>query len=341
MFARKQRDKTEGSIMIETEALNYSKHATRLYEAVSKAWMTPPCGCASHVANLQLQDDARVNSSRFNVLFNMASNNLQCSWKNTLIVHSQVLPLIAPAQNSPRNASVGVSTSARAVQGQDNPIVNLCSSLSAPCSTSIGFLEHDQHRFVFYPHDQTSFPGSVAGVTLSRVLENTTTGRFTRAKRYSVAYTISKWLLQLGSTPWLEFPFKDTLTFFRHPAESDRLNLETPYIRRDLSQTNNLLLVDILQNFGICLIELCFGKTLESTDFHKKMLDAFGTTGRSLDCAAAGLWSNTVGEEAGPEFQGAVKWCLHAYDVDENDWRKDIRKFVIEPLRLCHESLIS
>ncbi|KAF1969986.1 hypothetical protein BU23DRAFT_400569, partial [Bimuria novae-zelandiae CBS 107.79] len=57
---------------------------------------------------------------------------------------------------------------------------------------------------------------------------------------------------------------------------------------------------------GICLLELCFGIPLENTPFRKQMIVGHGTTSTSLDYAAAILWSETVGEEAGPEFQDAV-----------------------------------
>jgi hypothetical protein len=75
----------------------------------------------------------------------------------------------------------------------------------------------------------------------------------------------------------------------------------------------------------------------------KKILEAiFLILPVSMDYVAAVLWSERAGdEEARIESQSAIQWCLHAHDVDENSWRKDMRGSVIEPLRLCHQSPIS
>lgn len=58
------------------------------------------------------------------------------------------------------------------------------------------------------------------------------------------------------------------------------------------------------------------------------------STKSHLDNAAAILWSETVGDEAGGDFQNAIEWCLRAHDVDGCSWRKEMAQCVVEPLRL-------
>jgi hypothetical protein len=87
------------------------------------------------------------------------------------------------------------------------------------------------------------------------------------------------------------------------------------------------------------LLELCFGTTLESNEFRKQLPVGDSITGPILDYAAAIQWSKMVSEEAGPGYAEAIEWCLHAKQVSDGSWRKEIWTHVILPLDACHRQV--
>ncbi|KAF2193526.1 hypothetical protein K469DRAFT_728734 [Zopfia rhizophila CBS 207.26] len=178
----------------------------------------------------------------------------------------------------------------------------LCCTLSQICPVCLGLLDEDEYRFIVYPGAQT--------VLILCDIH----GLLTRCKRYWLALTLMSSYLQLGSTPWLNTPLrKDSVLFFRDPSNTDALLLDSPYICGDMPKEAAININDTISTLGIRLLELCFGTPLES--------------------------SRIVSEQAGPGFAEAVDWCLHAEELSNGSWRKEICTRVIVPLDYCHKQI--
>ncbi|KAH6632933.1 hypothetical protein C7974DRAFT_310415 [Boeremia exigua] len=86
---------------------------------------------------------------------------------------------------------------------------------------------------------------------------------------------------------------------------------------------------DALSSLGIRLLELCFGNALESMPIRKTLSPGDTVTAPVLDWAAAMQWSKMASDEAGPEFAGAIEWCLRANELTNTNWRKDFVQNVL------------
>lgn len=215
-----------------------------------------------------------------------------------------------------------------------NLIQDLCTALSTAHPACFGFLNEDGHRFVVYPDSQTSTIASGAVITLDKLLHP-----LTRRKRYFLALTIASWFLRLGCTPWLRSPLKVNVVFLQDAAPSGSSGLGQPYIRGELSKHSSRPATDATSCLGICLLELCFGTTLETNKFRKQLPLGNAATKPMLDLAAALQWSKEVGEEAGPDFAEVIEWCLRAKSLNDQSWRKEMWSNVIVPLDACHKQV--
>jgi hypothetical protein len=96
-----------------------------------------------------------------------------------------------------------------------------------------------------------------------------------------------------------------------------------------------------LDQLGIILLELCFGKTLEQQPCRKQWpngREAREVTG--FDLLAARDWQCQIPEEAGPDYAEAVGWCLDkGKSRSPERWRKDMLQSVVHPLQRCREYL--
>ncbi|KAF2110631.1 hypothetical protein BDV96DRAFT_615165 [Lophiotrema nucula] len=180
-------------------------------------------------------------------------------------------------------------------------IQDLCSALSTQCPGCFGFVDEDEHRFVFYKSPNTASMDHVSTVTLDKLLQKAHT--LTRRKRYFLAFTLASSYLQLGSTPWLNTPIqRDSIVFLHNPSDLESTALDHPYIRREMTKTTPTPPVDAISSLAI-------------------------------------QWSKMVSEEAGPEFAEAIEWCLHAKELSDGSWRKEIWSHVIVPLEACHKQV--
>ncbi|KAG7437064.1 hypothetical protein Forpi1262_v001948 [Fusarium oxysporum f. sp. raphani] len=168
----------------------------------------------------------------------------------------------------------------------------------------------------------------------------------------SACYFIASSFLQLLESQWLPATLKKTEIFFRSdPSNSTRFRLDQPYIRRQFNNSNEKTvpyldpgateLADSLDQLGIILLELCFGKVLEQQPCRKKWPD--GRDAREVagfNLLAARDWQCQVPEEAGPDYAEAVGWCLDkGKSRPPERWRKDMLQSVIHPLQRCREYL--
>ncbi|KAI9894521.1 MAG: hypothetical protein M1814_001875 [Vezdaea aestivalis] len=325
-------------------------HAKRLHHAISQALQ---CDCVSHVANLELQHRT-TEQIDFGVLFDGGPALGDYRWRETKIEMVSSLPSVntigltigipsdKPSQGSHRvrwtdQKSTETVTS---MSTDATKIRSLCDTLSQACPGSFGFLDHDDCRFMIYPKTQVNPPANMEISTLEDLL-NADCSILTRRKRYWLALTLASSFLQLHSTPWLSVPLrKDTILFPTNISNRGPLNLDSPYVRGGTAGTSSDTGCDTVAILGIRLLELCFGVSLESSQFRQKFPTGDTTTAPHLDHAAALLWSNKVNEQAGPEFAEAVKWCLYASELSDGSWKKDMWKHVIDPLEYCHRQLL-
>ena len=171
--------------------------------------------------------------------------------------------------------------------------------------------------------------------------------------------------LQLLESPWLpSTAFRKTdVCFVRSEAEeedcgrSSAFLLDQPLIRRQFGPqdrngcTNDdqqqpkdttqqlFSFADSLDHLGILLLELCFGKPLESQPFRQRWGPGDAITGKVFDVMAAREWQCHVNDEAGMDYAEAVAWCLGGNRSTPDRWRQDMLKKVILPLQRCRDYL--
>lgn len=318
---------------------HFWRHAQRLYEALSKAWQ---CDCISHIASLELEHRTPENLE-FKVLFDLTAVFQRLT--KIKVIETSNGPSIHTAQ--PTSKTTGrPPQKVRWVTSTPNPdssqnlaqISNLCGKLSGKCADCIGFLEEDEYRFAVYPALQSPSALRTPTKTLEDLL--TATDVPTRRKRYCLALTLASSYLQLGATPWLNTQLrKDSIVFLVDSNNHETAILEHPYIRQEMSGSSNSRTPDALATLGIRLLELCFGKPLEATQYRKQLPSGDAISAPVLDYAAAIQWSKHAGEEAGPEFAEAIDWCLHTKEVSDGSWRKDLLQNVVIPLDACHRQV--
>lgn len=107
------------------------------------------------------------------------------------------------------------------------------------------------------------------------------------------------------------------------------------YIGGDLSSCISIPALDAIRGLGICLLELCFGYTLETYKERNNLSGGTATLAALLDYSAAVTWTDEVYEEVGPDYAQATEWCLAPRSQNDESWRKEIWASVIDPLETC------
>lgn len=93
---------------------------------------------------------------------------------------------------------------------------------------------------------------------------------------------------------------------------------------------------------GIILLELCFGKLLEDQPHRKDdwPVGENDTQKDLFDVIAAQKWNDEVNEEAGNDFDQAIRWCLEGHhSTPPEKWRHEMLRRVVQPLEKCHKYL--
>ncbi|KAF2262757.1 hypothetical protein CC78DRAFT_519767 [Lojkania enalia] len=348
--ARRRRETVKTPSIVSRKMSEFWLHAKRLHEALSKAWL---CGCATHVANLQLQHRTSE-KVEFDVLFHLGSSSDRGGWRETKIkmipgdsligssgFNINVPKSIQNVDQAPRQVHWGGADDPRqqtSPQGHVNQIKDLCSTLSTAGSDCFGFLDEDEHRFVLYPGSRIPSMDRFSTTTLDYLLQDAYS--LTRRSRYHLALTLASSYLQLGATPWFNAPLgKDSIIFLQESSDPESILLDQPYIRREISKVSVQLASNTISSLGIRLLELCFGTPLENSKFRKQLPPGDEISAPILDYVAAIQWSRRVSEEAGPEFADAIEWCLHTNELSDGSWRKELWAHVIVPLDSCHRQV--
>ena len=234
-----------------------------------------------------------------------------------------------------------------------NEIGDLCNMLRR-CShkdqSCLGVLKHERECYALHPADQ--FQGTLDAherLTLKDLLESESGSCLTRRQRYSVALTVASSQVQLQSTPWLRSKWeKHDIMFFRDKSDPKIILFDQPRLSRDVELETDEMRERQQQNdrsittLGILLLELCFGRTLESHPVRAKYPVIEGQPNPYLDLAAALEWSEQVNEEAGPEFANAISWCLRSNctNATNDEWRMELYENVVKPLHDCYQHLL-
>jgi hypothetical protein len=352
--AREKRDRPSTTPMMNQKLQEYWRHAKRLYDALAKAAdihpTRPQCRCAGHIANLQLTEK-EVEKIEFGILFSGMDQGGGLSWSKTRIemtsngkiddaIVARGAQLAGPERPPRRVGFVDPNSgtqSSRSPRTNARPIQHLCIELSKPLRACIGFMDEDEQRFMVYPEKKgtmTEFGGSI--ITLDSML--CTSPSLTRRQRYRLAHTIASWFLRLGSTPWITLPIQANIVFFQDARNGNTIDIDKMYIGGELTDSPSIPTLDALRSLGVCLLELCFGCSLNSYKDRNNLSGNVATALASLlDHAAAVQWSQDVYEEAGPEFAEAIEWCLQVRGQNDESWRKDIWTHVIFPLDNCRK----
>ncbi|KAF2716733.1 hypothetical protein K431DRAFT_278294 [Polychaeton citri CBS 116435] len=227
-------------------------------------------------------------------------------------------------------------------------LCNMISSATIGVSGRIGSLfDHDNDRhYAVMPskeYNQTSNTKSLADV-LARGFSK----RLGRVKRYSLAYTLAMTHLQLDATPWLKENWAANDVYF--PVEDQSTpNVKVldskPYILARFEPSLPSHVVASSNRFstlGITLLELCFGRSLD--DDERWQQTGLAALKSDLICRQfiAKKWlDEEVLDEAGENYDAAVRWCLQQAPrvTHDNRWREDFASNVVLRLQKCCEPL--
>ena len=219
-------------------------------------------------------------------------------------------------------------------------------------SPNFGCLKDVDHQYSIYPLSDSGIEDAfLETITLRELLSKTSPIRLTRRQRYSIALTIASSHLQLHDSPWLGPQWsKDDILF--HGKNGNLILTDQPYTSRDFLSTpshtpSSYLLADHgMSTLGILLLELCFGVALEDHEIRRNFVSLDGQPNPGLDLVAAMQWCDRyANDEAGPEFAGAIEWCLRNPTArlsggKEQGWRDELFTQVVEPLQYCHKQLM-
>ncbi|KAI6816919.1 hypothetical protein KC332_g1267 [Hortaea werneckii] len=225
----------------------------------------------------------------------------------------------------------------------------LCKTLSsnATTSTCFGYL-HDEHDDVQYRiySDSENDQGSRGSVTVSTALKSDFRPPFYRTLRYGLALKLAIAQLKFHPSPWMPKAWLlDEISLSHGNSPAGIVDFETPHVIAGLdnqakTSDGHSPRDETFWSLGIVLLELCFGKRLETHDlwsssFARNPLDPFQRL------AIAQEWARDVELEADTDFAEAVPWCLQRAPIDasRNEWRKEFVQSVIHPLERCCKSM--
>ncbi|OCL11415.1 hypothetical protein AOQ84DRAFT_423587 [Glonium stellatum] len=223
-------------------------------------------------------------------------------------------------------------------------ISNLCVALTRQCLSSacFGFLEDDTERYYMYTPERQALQ-STADIPLEQLLSDNFQPPLTRRKRYSIALNIVSSYFQLHDSGWLQSAWsKSDISFHRDPNDTNIFQLDRPYISRgfSISAPNAGALnpaISTVTSLGIVLLELCFGRPIETHPTRLIFPIGNGLTKAAFDFFAARAWLSGVSEEAGFEYAGAVEWCLLGCQKFSGGdaWKVGFIHNVIKPIENC------
>ncbi|RSL54255.1 hypothetical protein CEP54_010006 [Fusarium duplospermum] len=198
----------------------------------------------------------------------------------------------------------------------------LCTALDKTKGSYCGFLSEEDSRFYVYTVSSQVTTSPPTFATLEQILRGDACPQPTRRQRFDLALVLASSFLQFLDSSWLPTPFgKGDVLFKSDPNHSTLFQLDQPHIRQQFDRcgkakvsTTAMTAASVsesLDQLGILLLELCFGKLLEDQSCRKgwpKGRNAKEAAG--YDVMAARDWQCQIPDEAGFDYAEAVGWCL-------------------------------
>lgn len=211
----------------------------------------------------------------------------------------------------------------------------------------IGSLTDDDDQCQYVISSEPSQKILADEISLFDILDHSHTPRLRRVQRFQIALKVASSHLKLVSTPWarrqwtsLEIRFPNTSVtgqsvLLDQPFVSADFSDEAPSVGQAPKQTDRSFAC-----LGIMLLELLFGVQLEAHELWQR-LGQVNADDDLLRLMVAKKWADEVLEEAGPEYEGAVLYCLNESPttLQGDQWRKDLADRVVLPLQSCCEYL--
>jgi len=243
-------------------------------------------------------------------------------------------------------------------------ILDLCRTLeiSEEDERCLGYLSDEEHlRHEFRSIKDGTLPVQTCElISLESLLASQTRSKLSRKQRYKLAVVLSSSILQFQTTPWLtEQLEKKNIFFYRNGSE---IVADQPFIRHSFSSKKissntkseeestqstppcsvRFSTRNSLVHLGILLLELCFGQPIEKQTELRKQYLMDGKAHNDTDYLTARDWIYEVEEEAGVEFEGAVKCCVQCNFDAKLDWAdinftQAVYAAVVEPLEKALE----
>jgi hypothetical protein len=235
----------------------------------------------------------------------------------------------------------------------ESQIDDLCAALQNPAvDTCLGYLCDNEQRRYKLRSIKDSQPASEPNdvISLEKLLDTCSRPILNRKQRFRLAIILASSLLQLQTTPWLSEKMCKEDIFFEYSGQD--VSADKPYINQLFQSTkrpsappspaaiahstSGFAARSSLIQLGILLLELCFGHPISSrTDLRNKYL-VDGKAHNQTDYLAALEWISEVEEEAGLDFQEAVRACFF-FDVKPNwtdaRFTQSIYAGVVQPLK--------
>lgn len=184
---------------------------------------------------------------------------------------------------------------------------------------------------------------------LTSVLQSDSSQSLLRVERLILAYSVACSFLQFFHTPWL--PSQCTAKDIHLPISIDtsRVLYRKAYFTCSFgSETAPTPLSDVaFAELAIILLELCFGRTLEShrswaqfSGFLANVAPERRNSGSEafVRKATACEWIRDVVYEADVDYYTAVEWCLNRATLKSDNWRLEFAHNVLAPLHTCYSA---
>ncbi|KAI1204104.1 uncharacterized protein F4807DRAFT_448951 [Annulohypoxylon truncatum] len=259
-----------------------------------------------------------------------------------------------PTHKKPVTACASISAASQANIGL--PISSLCRSLNSDVDGCYGYLTEEDNRY-YVCRISRQETEKFDSVTIDHILRGEVLP--SRRQRYALSLTLASSFLQLLDTPWLPASWrKSDIVFINDEKSPSMFLLDQPYLKREFTissrskssqQQQPLMIGDIPINgdnirryesfelIGIVLLELCFGQLLEEHPVRKQWPAGDNELEKyKFDVVAARQWANEVNEEAGTDFDEAIRWCFEGCrNIPPENWRQEMFQHVVHPLDNC------
>lgn len=242
------------------------------------------------------------------------------------------------------------------------PILDLCKTLKVSQTHELGVLkgQNDEAFCLFDPSTSTTTVTDASHLSsLCEILNLNTQDEVEmhRSQRFSMAANIACALLQAQRSPWLSRQWTKSEIYFLVTEDYPAHVVEAiPYVTRTYATTPAvapswdgpaLVSADVartvLFRLGVVIMELVFGRPIESTKYYKHYEVKTVLTPEEVEYLSARQWERRVLSEAGERVQSVIRRCLDCSfepepDLKLEDFRAAIYRGVVLPLLNYNQS---